>query len=283
MENVPKISIITINYNNCDGLLKTIQSVVSQTCHNYEYIIIDGGSTDGSVDVIKEYADQINYWVSEPDKGIYHAMNKGTDQATGEYCLYLNSGDSLHDTKVLETICKEGVLDKDIVIGVSICTPSGYVKKLKVSEPFVVLDFWYGNPIPHQSTFIKRTVCEKYPYDESLRVASDWKFFMQTLALQKCSCKNIDCVICDFAEGGIGSRFDSSNERAQFFLELLPIEIYADYERLTSRNYDAFFTRLHLCRYAKFVYAFSVFFVRMLSLIRPSARFVRKFPLFIKE
>lgn len=72
-----KLSVITINYNNCDGLRKTIESVVNQTCRDFEYIIIDGGSTDGSVDVIKQYADKINYWVSEPDKGIYHAMNKG--------------------------------------------------------------------------------------------------------------------------------------------------------------------------------------------------------------
>lgn len=283
MKNIPKVSIITINYNNRDGLLKTIQSVVSQTCHSYEYIIIDGGSTDGSVEVIKGYTDRIDYWISEPDKGIYHAMNKGTERATGEYCLYLNSGDCLHDTEVLKTICKEGVLDKDIVIGASIRNPSGYVKKLKVSEPFVVLDFWYSNPIPHQSTFIKRSVCKKNHYDESLKVASDWKFFMQTLALQKCSCKSIDYIICDFAEGGISSRFDSGNERIQFFSELLPAEICADYEQLTLRGYDAFFIRLHLCKYAKVVYTLSVFFVRLLSLIRPSARFARKFPLFIKE
>jgi glycosyltransferase involved in cell wall biosynthesis len=88
-----KLSVITINYNNAIGLRKTIESVVNQTFRDYEYIIIDGGSTDGSVDVIKEYADKIDYWVSEPDKGIYNAMNKGVAAAHGEYTNFLNSGD----------------------------------------------------------------------------------------------------------------------------------------------------------------------------------------------
>ena len=99
-----KFSIITINYNNCEGLRRTIESVVNQTCHDFEYIIIDGGSTDGSVDVIKQYADQIDYWVSEPDKGIYNAMNKGVAVAKGEYCLFLNSGDSLHNNSALAKV-----------------------------------------------------------------------------------------------------------------------------------------------------------------------------------
>lgn len=83
-----KLSVITINYNNCSGLKKTIESVVNQTATQFEYIVIDGGSTDGSVDVIKEYSDKIDYWVSEPDRGIYNAMNKGIDVAKGEYCIF---------------------------------------------------------------------------------------------------------------------------------------------------------------------------------------------------
>ena len=82
-----KLSVITINYNNRDGLKKTIESVVNQTYKDFEYIIIDGGSTDGSVEVLKEYSDKIDYWVSEPDKGIYNAMNKGIDIAKGEYVM----------------------------------------------------------------------------------------------------------------------------------------------------------------------------------------------------
>lgn len=282
-KNRPQISIITINYNNCEGLLKTIRSVVSQTYCNFEYIIIDGGSTDGSVDVIKQYANRIDYWVSEPDRGIYHAMNKGTDKAIGEYCLYLNSGDCLHDENVLATVCKEGVLDKDVIIGAIQWLPSGYVKRLKVKESFVLLDFWYGDPIPHQSTFIRRSICSSIRYDESLKVASDWKFFLQVLALQNCSCKSVECIVADFAEGGISSITDSSDEHNKFFSELLPKEIYADYQRLTQREYDAFFIRLRLCKYAKVIYTISVFLVRLISLFRPSAQFSRNFPLFLYD
>ena len=97
-----KLSIITINLNNRDGLQKTIDSVVSQTFRDFEWIVIDGGSTDGSKELIEQYADHFSYWVSEPDKGIYNAMNKGIKVAKGEYLQFLNSGDWLVDEKALE-------------------------------------------------------------------------------------------------------------------------------------------------------------------------------------
>ena len=99
-----KLSIITINYNNTKGLRRTIESVACQTSRDYEFIIIDGGSSDGSVDVIKEYADKIDYWVSEPDGGIYPAMNKGVRSAHGEYCIFMNSGDEFYTKDVIESV-----------------------------------------------------------------------------------------------------------------------------------------------------------------------------------
>ena len=110
-----KYSIITINYNNKDGLEKTILSVINQTCQDFEYIIIDGGSTDGSVDVIKKYADRIDYWVSEPDKGIYNAMNKGIIKAKGEYLNFMNSGDCFYDNEVLSNVYQNGMCSEMIV------------------------------------------------------------------------------------------------------------------------------------------------------------------------
>jgi glycosyltransferase involved in cell wall biosynthesis len=92
---MPKLSIITINYNNLEGLQRTVESVVNQTWQEFEYIVIDGGSTDGSADFIESQSETIDYWVSEPDKGIYNAMNKGIAKASGEYLLFLNSGDHL--------------------------------------------------------------------------------------------------------------------------------------------------------------------------------------------
>lgn len=97
-----KLSIITINFNNEKGLKKTLESVSIQTYKNFEFIIIDGGSTDNSVNIIKEYQPIITYWLSEPDKGIYNAMNKGIAQAHGEYCIFMNSGDTFYDASTIE-------------------------------------------------------------------------------------------------------------------------------------------------------------------------------------
>lgn len=106
-----KLSIITVNLNNKDGLQKTIESVISQTCKDFEWIIIDGGSVDGSKDIIEKYSKEIDYWVSESDQGIYHAMNKGILRSHGEYLLFLNSGDYLFD------ICPEGMEQVLLVAG----------------------------------------------------------------------------------------------------------------------------------------------------------------------
>ena len=111
-----KFSIITINYNNVEGLRNTIKSVVNQTYTDYEFIIIDGGSTDGSVEVIKEYANIITYWVSEPDKGIYNAMNKGIEVANGEYLNFMNSGDCFYNNDVLQKVA-DYHLEKDMIVG----------------------------------------------------------------------------------------------------------------------------------------------------------------------
>ena len=126
----PNLSIITINRNNAAGLRKTIESVVSQTYTDFDYIIIDGASTDESVDVIKEYADRITYWVSEPDTGIYNAMNKGILKANGEYCLFLNSGDWLYDNDVLNDVfsispTEDIVYGNDVFIGANVTILDG--------------------------------------------------------------------------------------------------------------------------------------------------------------
>jgi len=112
-----KLSIITVNLNNKSGLQKTIDSVISQTYKDFEWIIIDGGSTDGSKELIEQYSQYITYWISEPDKGIYNAMNKGIVQAKGEYLQFLNSGDALYDKYVLDKILKATNITSDIITG----------------------------------------------------------------------------------------------------------------------------------------------------------------------
>ena len=155
-----KLSIITINYNNREGLRKTIESVVNQTCQDFEYIVIDGGSTDGSAEVIKEYSDKIDYWVSEKDNGIYDAMNKGIDKAKGEYCQFLNSGDDLYDNYVIEQIYPN-LNESEIVVGKiflsNIASPSEDIPSVSMLRLF-------SKSLPHSSAFISTPLLKKYHY-----------------------------------------------------------------------------------------------------------------------
>lgn len=274
------ISIITINYNNSIGLADTIRSVISQIDANYEYIVIDGGSTDDSVKVIKQYEDKLSYWVSERDRGIYHAMNKGIEQATGDYCLFLNSGDTLYDNRVLFNIVHD--LSADIVIGAIRKATSGYIKRVCIKESFVLLDFWIENPIPHQSTFIKRSICSQIRYDETLKIAGDLKFFLQAIVVNGSTCRSSDYIIANFDENGISSRLGADEEWKKIFTELMPPYLFNDYKKMLERNYDGFYIRLHLRKYYKYIYTISVLCVKLISMFRLTARFVRKYPLFIK-
>ena len=145
-----RYSIITINYNNKGGLEKTINSVLGQSFHNYEYIIIDGGSTDGSVEIIKKYASQIDYWVSESDNGVYNAMNKGIGKASGEYLNFMNSGDTFHSSSALETI-SDLHSDDDIIIGGYYETEKGVSHTIPPHDVTLLTLLKYT--INHQATF----------------------------------------------------------------------------------------------------------------------------------
>ena len=129
-----KYSVITINYNNREGLKHTIDSVVCQTYTDFEFIIIDGGSTDGSVEIIREYEEHITYWVSEKDHGIYHAMNKGVAQAHGDYCIFMNSGDCFHSSYVLDSIkeYQEDIICGKVIKGNNTKTEKKETKKFKL-------------------------------------------------------------------------------------------------------------------------------------------------------
>lgn len=222
-----KFSIITINYNNKDGLRRTIDSVVNQLYRDFEYIVIDGGSTDGSVEVIKEYADKISYWVSESDKGIYNAMNKGIMQAHGEYLNFMNSGDSFFNENVLKDILQ--YLDSDIVTGKIYYEggPHGFKK-----DNVTMLDFFKGS-LEHQASFIRKELFSNRLYDESFKIIADWKFFVDTLIYENASFRNIDVIVCLFDTSGI-SRTSSwliHVEGARVFDELFPKRIQEDYFR----------------------------------------------------
>lgn len=222
-----KISIITINYNNCEGLRRTIESVVNQTCRDFEYIIIDGGSTDGSVDVIKRYADNIDYWVSEPDKGIYNAMNKGVAVAKGEYCLFMNSGDCLYNESVIERVYELADFNSDIIAG-DVARNGGICD----SPNEITGVFMVKSALCHQTSFIKTETLRRLPYDESLKIVSDWKHMFQLLVIANGSYQHVKVVICEYDTTGFSAINWQvlADEREQVLSELLPSLVRKDYQ-----------------------------------------------------
>lgn len=225
-----KLSIITVNYNDAIGLERTIRSVTSQTFRDYEFIIIDGGSTDNSVDVIKKYEEHIDYWVSEHDGGIYSGMNKGLRQAKGEYLNFMNGGDCYFSSNVLEQIFSLGV-ETDIITGTHIGSPHP-----NVGKDGVTLYNLYTGAVDHQASFIKREIALKHPYDEKYKIVSDWKFFIEALILDNCSFYYTDTIVVDVDMSGISNtNIDLNNrERESVLHELFPERVIADYSLLGS-------------------------------------------------
>lgn len=173
MKPSPKISVVTVTYNSAATLEKTILSVLNQTYPNIEYIIIDGGSTDGTVDIIEKYADRLTYWVSEPDKGIYDAMNKGIDAATGDYINFMNADDTFYDNEVIKKIFSTEY-DDDVIYGKTLkITPNyTYIEKNR-SIPFLNEGMAFG----HQASFSKTELMKKIKFDLKYKSAADYDFF----------------------------------------------------------------------------------------------------------
>jgi glycosyltransferase involved in cell wall biosynthesis len=241
-----KLSIITINLNSAIGLRKTIESVISQTFSDYEFIIIDGASTDGSVEVIKEFAAEFAYWISEPDKGIYNAMNKGILHANGVYCLFLNSGDYLVNTQVLQEIFKHEFCE-DIIYGNVI--DGNTLQTISYPEKYTLYSFLITT-IPHNASLIKRNLFYKYGlYNELYKIASDWEFWIKTVILHNCQYRKLNLTISFLSPGGISSDMTPKNHyrnEGQFILEsLIPNAILEDYTLFVEErklNYYALFS-----------------------------------------
>ena len=224
-----KYSIITINYNNKEGLCRTIESVIAQTSEEYEFIIIDGGSTDGSLDIIKEHIKQITYWISEPDEGIYNAMNKGLDVANGDYCLFLNSGDCLYDNNVLQRFNSYNS-DKDIIIG-KVFSLQNNSTLFPPPNREISLYHLFSSTVPHQGAFIRTSLQKKYPYDESLKIVADWKFFVIAIIINNCSLEYTDIPISKYDTNGISSIYltATQEEKNKVLEQLFPQRLLADY------------------------------------------------------
>lgn len=235
-----RVSIITINRNNATGLEKTLQSVAVQTLKEFEYIIVDGASTDGSVEVIKKYEAEFAHvkWVSEPDAGIYNAMNKGIRMATGDYIQMLNSGDCLAAPNVTERMLAE--LEKagnpSVFYGNMVkCSPNGrrWVDKSFEGREISMLDMFTGT-LNHDPTYIRRDMFEEYGYyDESLRIVSDWKWYLQAIIIGGENPQYVDLDVTLFDMSGISETNKDLDraERKQVLKQFFPQAVLTDYER----------------------------------------------------
>lgn len=204
-----KVSILTINLNNRNGLDKTMQSVFNQTFTDYEYIVIDGGSNDGSKELIEENSNKIDYWISERDNGLYHAMNKAIKMSNGEYCFFLNSGDYFVNTNVLTDVFKHPT-DADIISGnVLKVRENGRWNRVK-SHEVVSLHKLMIASLPHQASFIKRYLFEEVGYyNEKYKIVSDWEFFLKALILNNYTYQHFEIDISYFFLDGISSQKSS--------------------------------------------------------------------------
>lgn len=219
-----KVSIITINYNDAAGLQRTLDSVCQQIYTDYELIVVDGASIDGSVDVIRSIVKKLEgikvKWVSEPDNGVYDAQNKGIEMAMGEYCLFLNGGDVFCDENVLERIWgnkerKARSKDADIIYGNERAVKDGVqVGYCKGVENPTFLDL-YKSCMKHQATFIRRELFDKYgKYDATMKISADWDWFFRVIAFHDdVTLQYVDVDVADFEEGGISSGFAELNEK----------------------------------------------------------------------
>jgi len=191
-----KLSIITINLNNITGLQKTIQSVITQSFKDFEFIIIDGGSSDESVVTIKRNASRITRWISEKDNGIYHALNKGIGMAQGDYLLFLHSGDKLIGSNILKEVF--GAKHHEEILFGDVRYYDPFLKRdIETGLPNDLdLFFFYKQSLWHQASFIKKSLFEKFGnYNENNRYISDWEFFLDAIVFEKVSYKNLNQVV----------------------------------------------------------------------------------------
>jgi glycosyltransferase involved in cell wall biosynthesis len=197
----PLISIITVALNVKDTIESTLLSIKKQSFTDYEIIVLDGGSVDGSLEILKQHQNSLLCWISEPDKGIYDAMNKGIKMANGNWIIFMNSGDVFFDKNALEKIVK--YLDGDVVYGdhaIYNHNPDKYecVSVKKRSDK-------HNIPFCHQSVFVRRELLQKFPFDLKYQIASDYDQYLR-IKKSGAKIKHIPVIVTMFLDGGVSSK-----------------------------------------------------------------------------
>lgn len=216
----PLISIITVVRNGEKYLEQTIQSVLNQTYKNIEYIIIDGSSSDGTLDIIRKYEDRVTYWMSQPDEGIYDAMNKGSIIASGDYALYLNAGDYLYREDSIEQVIRLGLNGDEqpiLIVGQVI-----YAEEDRLFPDWVYptseSQIYKYNP-PHQAILIGSSIYKQVFYNQLFKIAGDYAFWETLRKKNLFRVKYVNSIISVFRLGGV------SNNGKQEFIKSVEHEI----------------------------------------------------------
>lgn len=238
-----KLSIITVNFNNLSGLQRTMQSVLNQTYVNMEYIVVDGGSTDGSKDYIERNQEKLSYWCSEKDKGIYDGMNKGIAQATGDYVLFLNSGDTFCDSQVLDAVFRNRTIASELIVGRQYHVRSGKRRASRrifaweVDEQFLI-----SNTLPHQATFIQRSLLQKVGgYNLDYRIVADWVFWYEAVVKREAMLECVDTFVADMEEEGLSGNVDNCHtEMAHYLSNQHPVVTIDLWKLIIQQNNDAY-------------------------------------------
>ena len=241
----PLLSIITINYNDRDGLRETVESVLKQTFTDYEYLAIDGGSSDGSKEFLHQNKDRFAYWVSEQDTGIYNAMNKGIDRARGEYLLFLNSGDTLASSEVLESFINHPKFGGDIVYGDYI-----FEKGQKVYPDELYEGYFMKTSLPHQSTLFHNSVFEAMgPYDEQYPMCADRAFYLKSYLSGQFEFRHVPVALAKFDLSGMSNDPGYRNRKKEEDLRMLR-DLYGDSYDRHRKELDAELKRKAVPKYS---------------------------------
>jgi glycosyltransferase involved in cell wall biosynthesis len=221
LDNKPLITVITVIFNGEQFLEKTILSVIRQSYENVEYIIIDGGSTDNTLDIIRKYEHAIDYWVSKKDTGIYDAMNKGIDLATGSWINFMNGGDCFYTNSIVESIFNDqnyqNYQNYQVVFGnQEVCYPSGRKRHVKAG---LVKNLWKRSQFCHQAAFVDTKYHKKHKFNLRTKIVADFEFFYLAWKNQL-KFKFVNKTICSFDAGGV-----SDGDSMQVFWEIAQVKV----------------------------------------------------------
>ena len=267
-----KISVVTINYNDKNGLNKTILSVLQQSTNNFEYIIIDGGSTDGSARLLEDYKDQISFSVTENDNGIYHAMNKGIRAATGEFIIFMNSGDVFYDETIIEKILVELKDGDEIIYGdVLINSAVSENTSIQIHPEKLTFRYFYERTICQQACVFKRSLFETvFYFNEEYKIVSDWEFIIVAIFKNNISYRKIPHLIAIFDSLGISSnekmRKIALQEREKSLEKYFPL-FKDDYNKLLSYSSKRSQQLIEIQQSRFFRKLISIFFLMILFFI----------------